>query len=227
MDDESDAGVELDEVGSDLDEGVEEDESLSSEDSEDDTDWKAVAEKERERAENYKTALTQKRQLRPKRTPEPAAESEEEDDDESRPATVADIKRVVAEAVVQPSTQKSIDSVLAEKVKDPSKREAVKAIYEGRIRQTGTSDDAIRADIDAALAIADAHKLRKTGEEMARARQQDTTPPLGGSGSDRGSGKKAHKFSDEQVKDLTERATRLGQDPAKFIAAAWKNQSGK
>lgn len=224
MEDDSNAGVDEEVLGAeDEDTGVEDDESLSSEDSEDDTDWKAIAEKAIEEAKNYKTALTQKRQLR-KNASAPVVEVEESDDesdedDDTRPITVADLRKERA--------QEKADAILASIVTNPDKRKLVKLFYDTRIRQTGTSDDAIRADIDAALAIAEAPKLRKTSQELARAAQRDTTPPMAGSGSDRDPGKQNHKFSADQVKELTARATQLGQDPSKFIEQAWKNQQGR
>lgn len=227
MDDESNAGVEITvEAGSELEteEGVEAEGSVRSADTEDDTDWKAIAEKQIADNENLKKALTQKRQLRNKVTTSPETEEESEEDDEDRPATIADIRKVVSEAV---ATKPSIDAVLAEKVSDPLKRTAVRAIYEGRIRQTGTSDEAIRADIDAALAIADSHKLRKTNEELKRAANQPKIPPMAGAGADRAPDPKSHKFSDEQVKNLTATAVAIGADPKKFIEQSWKNQQGR
>lgn len=219
MDIESNAGVETDEEGSDLDEGVEADESLSSEDSEtDDTDWKAEFDKEHERAENYKTALTQKRQLRKK--PEPVVEEDPaEDDDDDKPLTRSEFLRMQGES--------KVGSLLETLVPDSNKRQLVKLYYDTRIRQTGTSDDAIRSDLQTAIDLADVKKLRKTTSEMARAANQDKTPPFGGSSSDRAPASKDHKFSADQVKTLTESAKRIGADPAKFIADAWKNQRGR
>lgn len=225
MDDESDAGVEADEEGSVLEEGVEADESVSSADSEDDTDWKAVAEKAKAEAENYKTALDQKRQLRHKPASAPVVEEDESDDD--APLTKGEFRKMLHEEVTPVIAQNKVDSVLEKMVTDPAKREVVKLFYETRIRQTGTSDEAIRADIDAALAIADSHKLRKTNEELKRKANQAKTPPSAGSGSDKDPGPKTHKFSAEQEKTLTETAKRIGQDPKKFIEAAWKNQQGR
>ncbi len=223
MSDELDAGVEEEIDGGaaiEEDEGVETDESLSSEDSEGNTDWKALYEKAEAEKENYKTALDQKRQLRKKTLPAVVVEEEVADeDDDSRPLTVGDLRKE--------RTNDKVDTILASTVTDPDKRKLVKLYYDTRIRQTGTSDDAIRSDIDAALAIADASKLRKTNQEMARAALRDTTPPMSGSGSDRGNGKQDHKFSADQVKVLTEKAQALGQDPAKFIEQAWKNQQGR
>lgn len=227
MDEESNAGVETEEeMGADLqDEGVEEDESLSSEDSEtDDTDWKALYEKEKLEKENYKRSLTQKRQLRKK--PEPVVEEEslldeeeDDEDDDNKPVTRAELRRVQSVGTV--------NSVLNTLVSDPDKRNLVKLYYDTRIRQTGTSEDAIRADLQAALDLADAKKLRKQNSEMSRAANQDTTPPLTGSGSDHAPASKAHKFSDDQVRTLKETAKRIGADPDKFVEQAWKNQQGR
>lgn len=220
MDDESDAGVDEEVLGAGDDTGVEEDESLSSDDSQDDTDWKAMADKLKEERDNYKTALDQKRQLR-KKPPTPVVVEEDQgtDDDESRPATVADIRKIV----VEQNAQSAVDSILSGMVKDPNKREAVKLLYETRIRQTGTSDESIRSDLESALAIAEAPLLRKTSQELARAAQRDTTPSLSGGAADRGPTTRTHKFSADQVKQLTERAKSIGADPEKYIAEAWKN----
>lgn len=221
MDDESDAGVETNlEEGSDLEKtGVEADESLSSEDSEDEIDWKAEYEKANTEREHYKDALDQKRQLR-KKPPTPEVSNEEQDDetedDDNKPLTRADLR--------QERALEKVDSILAATVTDPDKRKLVRLYYDTRIRQTGTSDDAIRADVDAALAIAEAPKLRKTTEELARIANRDNTPPMQGSSTDRGADRQSHKFSAEQVKELTETATRIGAEPAKFIEQAWKNQ---
>lgn len=216
------AGVD-EEVGGAADTGVEADESVSSADSEDGTDWKALYEKQVTETENYKTALTQKRGLRKA----PATVVEEEEVDENKPATIGDIRKVLQQEVAPIVSQNKVDSVLETAVKDPEKRKLVKLYYETRIRQTGTSDEAVRTDIEAALAIADAHKYRKAASEVARAARRDTTPPMNGSGADRGGDAKGHKFSADQEKVLTATAQRLGQDPKKFIETAWKNSQGR
>lgn len=223
MSDELDAGVDEEAGGAaGEDTGVEEQESVSSADSEDDTDWKAEAERleaelgqTAEERDNYKIALDQKRQLRKERQ-----KAEESDNDDTRPATVADVARIVDSK----EAAKSVDAVLADLVKDPNKRAVVKLNYENRVRQTGTSDAAIRADIDTAIDVTEAKKLRKTNSELARANREGRTTPMNGSSSDRDTVTKDHKFSPDQVKDLTDRAKRMSVDPAKFISQAWKNQ---
>lgn len=229
MDDESTQELkENEEEGSDLDTGVEEDESLSSEDSDDDTtdvegdepDWKALYEKEKLEKENYRKGLTQKRQLRkqPKvEVVEEEALEEEDDDDDDKPVTRAELRQIQSAGTV--------DSMLSNLVTDPNKRQLVKLFYETRIVKSGTSDDAIRADLESALDLADAKKLRKTVSEVARVANQEKIVPNQGSASDRASVSKDHKFSAEQVAALTASAKRIGADPAKFIAEAWKNQN--
>lgn len=221
MEDDSNAGVDEEVLGAGDDAGVEADDSLSSEESEGDTDWKTLYEQEKAEKENYKTALTQKRQLR-KKEPEPVVEVEDvdlDDDDDSKPLTRGDLR--------QERALEKVDTILAATVTDPDKRKYIRLLYDTRIRQTGTSDDAIRADIDAALAIAEAPRLRKTAKELARVAQTDTVLPMSGNGSDRGAGKSPHKFSAEQVAELTATAKRINVDPSKFIEQAWKNQVGR
>lgn len=223
MDDESNAGVEKEEgavLDDETDTGVKEDESVSSADSEDGTDWKAEFDKEHERAENYKKAFDQKRQFRKKEAPTSDVEAEE---DEARPATVADIRKIVTET----NTTSSVDSRLKNLVKDENKRKLVKLYYDTRIRQTGTSDESIQADLQTALDLADAPRLRKTISEVARVNDQEKVPNMQGGGSDRGADKGNHKFSADQVKSLTARATQLGIDPKKYVEQAWKNQAGR
>lgn len=183
--------------------------------------WEEVAKKERERAENYKKAFTQKRQF-VKAAQEEVAETEE---DEDKPLTRRDLQKVLRETVTPVFAENKVESTLKDLVKDPAKREAVKAIYENRIRQTGTSDEAIRQDIEAALDLADAHKLKKENAELTRKSNMQTQTSLSGSSSDRGSDIKTHKFSDTQIAELTARAKSTGQDPAKFIEQVWKNQN--
>lgn len=183
-------------------------------------DWKAIAEKERERAENYKKAFTQKRQF-VKAAKED--EVEEKDDDELS----SKVRKIIREEVTPALSENKVDIALKELVTDPAKREAVKLIYENRIRQTGTSDEAIATDLSAALDIADGHKLRKINSELTRKDNMQKTPPMNGSSADRGLEKKNHQFSDAQVKYLTDKARSLGADPTKFIENAWKNQNQK
>lgn len=217
------AGVETDELGSELDEGVETDESVSSADSEDNTDWKAIAEREIEKNENLKKALDQKRQLRKHATTSSDVVDDSNEDNEDKPLTQKDFERLMQEMVMPVVAGNKVDTILADRIKDPDKRQLVKLYYDTRIRQTGTSDEAIREDIDSAIAIADRYKANKLAGEIKRVVNKDTTPSLNGSSADRGGDQKGHKFTAEQVKALETQARRINADPKIFIEKAWQN----
>lgn len=216
----SNAGVDS-EMGADLDLGVEEGDSVSSAESEDNTDWKALYEGAAEERDNYKTALTQKRGLR-KTAPESAVEIDEDEDDDSKPLTRGEMRQMLQDEVVPIVAQGKVDTALTSMVADPEKRKLVKLYYDTRIRQTGTSDDAIRSDIQAAIAIADGQKLRKASAEIDRANNNSRALPTGGPSADRGLPSKEHAFSKEQVARLTEQAKAIGADPATFIKKTWE-----
>lgn len=209
------AGVETqDQQSSEVGTEVEVSDSGASAESEDKTDYKALYEKAEEEKENYKNALTQKRQLRNK------PEVEETEDEDDKPLTRKDLEKILTPALAATKVDTALESIT-----DPEKRKLVKFYYENRIRQTGTSDVAIKQDIDAALAIVDAPRLRKVSSELTRKNNMQNTPQMSGSNADRGVDKKNHQFSEAQVKALTESARRLGADPQKFIEQTWKNQA--
>lgn len=217
MDETIDAGVETSELGSELEEGVETETSVSSAEAEDTTDWKAVAEAERERADNLKTALTQKRQLR--NSPAPIIE---EDDD--APLTRKDLKNLLRDEVVPLVAASKEDTLLNEKISDPAKRNYVKQLLESRIVRTGTSDADILNDIEEALWLADRKKVTKTVEELKRAANNRPQPPSAGSGNEPPIEQKAHKWTAGEAKVLEARALQLKLDPEKFKKDAWENR---
>lgn len=213
MDETIDAGVETEEViGSDDSQGVEEEGSVRSAEPEDTTDWKAIA-------ENYKTALTQKRQLR--NTPAPIID---EQDDEDAPLTRKDLERIIQSTVVPLVTTSKEDSLLNQKVTDPAKRAYVKQLLESRIVRTGTSEEAVSSDIEAAIAIADSQKKDKTISELRRAVNNRPQTPSAGSSTEAPVEQKQHKWTAEQSRALEAKARNLGVDPEKFKRDAWANQ---
>lgn len=215
MPEKEDAGVEKNgSEGTEQTTEVEKEESEASTDQEDTTDYKALYEKAESEKENYKKALTQKRQLRDK------PEVEESEDEDDKPITRKDLANVLASTNVESKIEAELASI-----KDLDKRKLVKLYYDTRIRQTGTSDTAIKQDIEAALAIVDAPRLRTISSELSRKSNMQKVPPMNGSGADRGVEQKNHKFSDAQVKALTLKAQGLNADPTKFIEQAWKNQN--
>lgn len=212
---EENAGVETDELGSELEEkegGVETVAEVSSAEEEDDTDWKAIA-------ENYKTALTQKRQLI-KHTPAPIIEEEE---DEDRPVTLKDLKAFQQSTVAIVSESKE-DTLLAEKIPDPAKRAFVKQLLESRIVRTGTSDSDIANDIEDALSMADRKKTAKTIEELKRVANNRPSAPAAGSSSEKLLEKKAYAWTAAEAQALETRAKQLNLDPEKFKKDAWANK---
>lgn len=184
----------------------------------DEPDYKALLADALEREGNYKTALQQKRQFR-KQAP---SQHEEPEDDPNDIQSM--VRKAVQEEVMPVITENKVQTHLEKMVTDPDKRKLVQHYYQTRIRQTGTSDDAIQSDLETAIAIADAPKIKKINQELARKNMQQKVPPMGGSSADRGVERNNHQFSQEQTKALEATARSLGADPKKFVEAAWKNQ---
>lgn len=183
---------------------------------EDNTDWKAIAEAEREKAENYKKALTQKRQLR-------NLPQEPMEDDDDKPLTRKDIQNLLREEVVPLVATSKEDSLLSNKITDPAKRAYVKQLLETRVVRTGTSEQDILEDIDAALAIADSKKKDRTIAELARAADNRPAAPASAGGqADRGVEKKAYAWSTEQARALEAKAVSMNLDPEKYKKDVWE-----
>lgn len=213
MDKDQETGVEEEGSGAPQDQGVETTPEVSSAEGKDNTDWKAIA-------ENYKTALQQKRQLRNHvPTPEPVVE-----DEEDKPLTRKDIEDIIASKVVPLVSTSKEDSLLSQKVADPAKREYVKQLLATRIVRTGTSDEDIQADIDDAIAMADRKKTEKTIAELKRAANNKPQAPSAGSSSETTHEQKQYKWTPEQAAALDKKAEMLGVDPEKFKKDAWVNQ---
>lgn len=219
MDENQEAGVEAEDSQAPEDgQVVETDTEGATAQEEDSTDWKAIAEAEREKAENYKLALTQKRQLLGKIPPTPP-----EEEDEDAPLTKKDFARLLNETVVPLVTTSKEDSLL-QKIVDPAKRLYIKQLLETRIVRTGTSDEDIQNDIDAALAIADSKKKDKVISELARAAQNKPPVPSAGPSTEKPLEQKQYKWTAEQARALDARAKILNVDPEKFKKDAWDNQ---
>lgn len=198
--------------------------TASSDGSEDNTDWKAIAEKETARAENYKKAFSQKREFVKAGVTDPVVD--ETDDD--KPITRSELARAVAETITPLIAVNKVDAELERQVKDPEKRKLVKLYYETRVRQMGTSDDAIREGISDALAIADKQKLQKAASEITRKQNMQTSPPLNGSSSEGPVVTKNNKFSPQQIQALTAKFAGLGMKPDQIkaqIDQTWRNQN--
>lgn len=213
MDENIDAGVEEEIVGSD-DQGVETETEVSSAEEKDDTDWKTIA-------ENYKTALTQKRQLR--HTPAPVID--EQDDDEDKPLTRKEFEQLLQKTVVPLVSSSKEDTLLTQKISDPAKRYYVRQLLETRIVRTGTSDQDIENDIADALAMADRKKTEKTITELKRAANNRPQSPSAGSSNEPPVEQKAHKWTAGEAKILEAKAKNLKLDPEEFKKRAWENRT--
>lgn len=191
-------------------------------------DWKELLRLEQQRSakleeerSNYKEGmLTYKRQLKDRNAEPPVEEGKPTDSDA--------IKAAVAEAlapIAQQLAGNKTDQILAEVVSDPAKREYVKALYQSRIQKTGNSDEAIRSDLSAALALADSQRFSKENAELKRMHDNKVfVPPApAGSGGDKGTPQKAYKWTPEQEASLEQRAMMNGiTNVEKYKELAWK-----
>lgn len=192
-------------------------------------DWKELLRLEQERSaktaeerDNYKEGmLAAKRREKARK---------EEGNDEGGDDKVAKAVKEALEPFVATLQGSKIDQILASTVTDPSKREYVKSLYQNRIQRTGTSDEAVKSDIEAALALANASKYAKENEELKRMQDNRTYIPANtaGGSTEKGVTQKAHKWTPEQEKALEQRAMSNGiQDVEKYKELAWKStQSG-
>ena len=111
-----------------------------------------------------------------------AQENESSDDEESLDDKIARGVQKAIEPLLGATTANKVDSILSSIVEDTSKRELVKFYYENRIQKTGTNEDAIKLDIETALAIADSKRINKENSELKRMQNNNVyVPPAGGS----------------------------------------------
>lgn len=190
-------------------------------------DWKELLRLEQEKSrkteeerDNYREGLLSAKRREKIQKREQAAGIEDGEEDK-----IAKAVREALEPVMSTLQGSKVDQILASTVTDPSKREYVKSLLQNRIQRTGTSDEAIRSDIEAALALANASKFAKENEELKRMKDNRTyiPPNAAGGGSEKGIEKKVHKWTPEQEKSLEDRARANGiQDVEKYKEAAWK-----
>lgn len=188
---------------------------------EDEIDYKALLAKEVAEKENYKAALREERSKRRELEKKPE-EVQAEEDEESK---IAKVVRKELEPLTVALTGNKVEQILSTLAKDPDKQNLIKFYYENRIVRTGTSDSAIRNDLEAALNMADGAKLRKENQELKRMNDNKDTIPLSGGGADRGVDRAKHGYSQAQVADLTKKAQQLNiKDTNKFIEQTWANE---
>lgn len=191
-------------------------------------DYKDLLEKERaarvkaeDDRDNYKEGLINlKRRNR-------SSEDDVDPEDDEKPITRKDLREVI-EPIIGGS---KLDSVLASVVTDPAKRAFVKDLYEHRIQRTGTSEEAIRSDIESALDLAESKKLRIENSEIKRMNENNRVyvPPNNGGGGGGGGGNplklKAHEWTQAQETVLEQRAQAIGlvgEAVEKYKEKAWQ-----
>lgn len=190
-------------------------------------DWKDLLRIERERSEkaererdNYKQGLLTRKHA------DKMARNEVADEDTEGDKITQAVQKAL-EPVVSQLAGNKVDQTLASLVADPSKREYVKTLYQTRIQRTGTSEEAIRSDLETALALADSSKFAKENEELKRMNDNRTyIPPTGGGGAGDRSNvtQKSHKWTPEQEASLELRARANGiADVEKYKELAWKS----
>lgn len=191
-----------------------------------DVDWKDLLRIERDGREKVERENESRKQGIARLERENArlrqGQRDDSEDEEDRPITRGDLENVVDTI----TSKNRLGSILNEMVKDPSKRDYVLDIYNHRIQRTGTSDTAIRADMEVALTLADSRRITKENAELKRMNESNGTyvPPTGGGG-EGGGGRvptSAHQWSAEQGEALERRALSLGLDPEKYKERTWK-----
>lgn len=142
---------------------------------------RALVEKERD---NYRTAtLITKRKLRKKEVEpvddEDILEEEFENQTENQADVIADrVLQKIAPAI----SQNVVEQEIANYTQNPDKSSFIKFHYDNSIVKTGMDTASIRADVQKAIAIADAPKLRIERDEVARVALASRTPALSSSG---------------------------------------------
>lgn len=168
-------------------------------------DYKALYEKEKDRAENYKRAFKEKKELR--------------EAPESKEMNLDTIRQVIREE----TAGTKLDSMLKEKISDPNQRELARAYYENRIVKSGTSDEALSDDLDFAISAVKGVKAVKEAAELRRAiENKPSSSRTEGASSEKEIDKT--NISPELKRTLEARAKAVGQDPQKFIEKFLENQ---
>lgn len=184
------------------------------------TDYKALLEKEIAEKEQWKeSALKNKRLLKKTEPIEETPDTGNETEDER----IERMAHAVSAKVVTTVTE---DSLLKSKITDPEQRKLVKFYLENKLVRTGTSEEALESDIETALILATGKKAIVENAELKRMKANDSrVAPAAGSSVDRGVERKAHQWSPEQEKILTQKAKDLRIDPQKFLTDSWNNRS--
>lgn len=182
----------------------------------------ARVEKDRD---NYRTAtIIKNRQLRKKAPSDEGDEFEEEfnDQSENQADVIADrVLQKIAPAI----SQNVVEQEIANYTQDPDKSSFIRFHYDNSIVKSGMDAASIRADIQKAIAIADAPRLRIERDEVARVALASKTPSLSSSGRGSESEVKINPYgwTPEQIKTINERQQSvMGRDMTEQeLTRAW------
>lgn len=177
--------------------------------------YKALYEEEVEKSKQWKEVALKNKRLAKEARIEPSDETEDDR-----------VTRLASEVSARVVTTVTEDSLLRSRIQDPEQRKLVKFYLENKIIRTGTSEEALEADLETALILATGKKAIVENAELKRMQANDSrVSPSAGSSADRGVERKSHEWSPEQEKVLEQKAKDLRIDPEKFKADAWKNRA--
>lgn len=189
----------------------------------------AKVEKERD---NYRTAtLIAKRKARKEK--ENIGDDDDDDYGDGDDGTDGDIDSQadeianrVLEKIAPTLSQNVVDSEIGNYTNDPDKNSLIKFHYDNSVVKTGFDAGSIRSDIQKAIAIADAPRLRIERDEAARASLAKNTPSLSGAGHSSEVEVERHSYgwTPEQIKDINSRhQLSIGRDMTEQeLVRAWE-----
>lgn len=218
MEFESEEGVEA--IDQSAPAGGSEEESAASQTEE--TDYKALYEEEVEKSEQWKEAA-----LKNKRLAKEARGTTETSANETEDERVTRLASAVSTRVVATVTE---DSLLKSKVSNPEERKLIKFYLENKLKRTGTSEEALEADIDTAIILARGKKAIIDNAEIKRTLANDSrVAATAGSSADRGVDRKPYEWTSEQEAILEKRWKSIPPtyrgDLESFKKNAWANRS--
>jgi hypothetical protein len=129
-------------------------------------DHKAEAEKLRKQLDQAEHKIVE---LKKDKKPKADAGDDEGDDKGVRPDAVEQIVKSVTEQIRQDQSSDVVNEELSKLTKDPDELAHIKLIYESKIVKTGFTREQIAKDLADSFAIANAPRLQKNAEEIARA----------------------------------------------------------
>jgi hypothetical protein len=142
-------------------------------------DHKAEAEKLRKQLDQAEHKIVE---LKKDKKPKADEGGDEGDDKGVRPDAVEQIVKSVTEQIRQDSASDVVNEELSKLTKDPDELAHIKLIYESKIVKTGFTREQIAKDLADSFAIANAPRIQKNAEEIARAAITKTqTDTKGGS----------------------------------------------